>query len=226
MPVKIRNHLARLVAGALLASSAATAVALAPSSAHAASTLSVTATLEAPSPTIVQYGDTYSIEGYLKGSDGGYAYRGNVSLQELDYGSHTWRTIQTKSDADAYFYDIPATISGSLRIYYAGYKSTDDYEPSYSAAVSAPVSLRVARKLTVKTNGLHVKGKVSPAHGKMKIVFKVKKGKHYKKWFKVTTKKNGKFKKTVPHEKIGTKVLVMIPGGQGYTANVWYGQYY
>ena len=224
--MKIRNHLARLVAAALLASSAATAVALAPSAAHAASTESVTATLTAPLPGIVEYGSTYSIEGYLKGSDGGYAYEGNVYLQELPYGSSTWRTIATKPDADAYFYDIPATISGSLRLYYAGYTSTNDYEPSYRATYSNVVGLKVARKLTVKTKGLHVKGKVAPAHGKMKIVFKIKKGKHYKKWFKVKTKKNGKFKKTVPHKKPGTKVLVLVPGGQGYAANAWPGVYY
>lgn len=223
--MKIRNHLVRLVAGALLASSAATAVALAPSAANAASTYSVTATLAAPT-SVVEYGSTFSIEGTLKGSDGYTPYEGTVYLQELPYGSSTWRTIATNTDTDAYFFDVPASISGSLRIYYGGHASTGEYDDAYRAAYSNVVSLKVARKLTVKTHGLHVNGKVAPAHGKMKIVFKVKKGKHYKKWFKVTTKKNGKFKKTVPHEKIGTKVLVLIPGGQGYTANVWYGQYY
>ena len=222
--MKIRNHLARLMAGALLATSAATAVALAPSAAHAATTYTDTATLGAPSG-IVEYGGSVYLDGRVESSDG-FSPEGTVYLQELAYGSRTWRTVASSDNTGYPYFTIQAAISGSLRIYYPGHTATSDGDDNYKAAVSAPVSLKVARKLTVKTKGLHVKGKVSPAHGKMKIVFKVKKGKHYKKWFKVKTKKNGKFKKTVPHEKIGTKVLVMIPGGQGYAANAWYGQYY
>lgn len=113
------------------------------------------------------------------------------------------------------------SVSTQYRLVYTGYTATSSYESSYSSTTGTAVKASVARALNIKHKGLHMWGTVKPA-SKLKLVFKIKKGHKYKKWFKVKTNKKGKWSKHI-RGKVGTHFIVVLPGSGGYagTANAY-----
>ncbi|WP_017932808.1 hypothetical protein [Nocardioides sp. Iso805N] len=213
--MNLRKTVARVAALALLATPVA--VIASGEAAEAAPASSGTTSAIQPISGAITYGtsDTVSIYGRVSATDGSYVDNGTVTLQAAPYPYTRWTSIATSTNPSyADFDGLKPTISTAYRIVYSGYKTTNDYDETYTSSISKPVIAPVARKLTIKHKGLKMWGTVKPA-SKLKLHFKIKKGHKYKKWFTVKTNKKGKWTKHI-HGKPGTKFVVVLPSSGGY----------
>ena len=210
-----RKTLARGVALALLAAPLTLAVA-AEAPAQAATTHVTVTTASVYNPRVIERGSSYTalIERSVSTSDGAYVSGGSVALQASAYPYKSWATIYTTSPSRFLSHSVKPAISTRYRWVYSG--GTGYSDDIYTASVSSPVTQAVSRALNIKHKGLHMWGTVKP-HAKLKLVFKIKKGKKYKKWFTVKTNKKGKWSKQI-HGKTGTEFLVKVPAGHGFAA--------
>ena len=212
--MNVRKTLARAVALALLAAPTAVALAAAAPS-EAAAPLGTTVTIQIGTSAPIERGDTTSISGSVKDSTGASVNYGTVTLQASPYPFTTWTTVAT-DDASGYFYfgDVTPSITTHYQVVYGGYTSTSSYPSSYSpSAPSNVVAQGVARVLSIHHHGLHMRGNVSPAKKKLKIVFKLIKHRKLHKWFSVKTNKKGKFSKHIKG-KVGTRFVVLVPNSR------------
>lgn len=217
--MNIRSTLSRAVALALLAAPVAVLAGPAGNAQAATTTLSTMTTISLDAGgKPVKYGKTMEITGAVKDSTGASVYDGVVELQAMPYGSSSWTTIAT-DDASGFvaFYDVKPTVSTAYRLHYQGYTATSSYEKTYAFSDSTPATQPLYRNVSIKSKGTRMYGKVTPAAGRMKIVFKLIKHKKLHKWFTVKTKKNGKWSKVV-HGKVGTQFMVISPASPGFVA--------
>lgn len=215
--MNVRTTLARAIALALLAAPTAVALGAAPS--EAAPTVSTTTTLAVGNGTPLTYGTGGYLVGAVKDSTGSSVYDGTVDLQALPYGASAWTTIASDTASGYISFDVTPNISTRYQLVYrGGSTSSATYRGSTSTSVAEPV----ARKLAIHHKGLHMRGNVSPAKKKLKIVFKLIKHHKLHKWFSVKTNKKGKFSKHIKG-KVGTKFTVIVPSSGGYvgTANAF-----
>jgi hypothetical protein len=215
--MKFRRTLARGVALALLAAPLSLAAGVTPAARAAdVPTHTAVATLELSGSGPITYKSTAHIYGAVKDTDGSSVYDGTVKLQALAYGASAWADVPGATDEASGFlsFDVKPLISTQYRLVYSGHTGTDEYDPTYTSAVSNAVAEPVARALIIKHKGLHMWGTIKPA-AKLKLVFKIKKGKRYKKWFTVRTDKSGRWSKQI-HGKVGTRFVVVLPASHGY----------
>ena len=210
--MNVRKTIVRVLALALLAAPAA--VVASGESAQAVTTQTTTTTLD-PITSTTAYGSDVYVTGSVKDASGSSVYDGTVTLMALPYGATAWQPVATDTAGGYVSFDVKPTISTQYQLVYSGYTAQSSYETTYKSSASAATLAPVARKLTIKHKGLKMWGKVTPAAKKLKLVFKIKKGHKYKKWFKVKTNKKGKWTKHI-HGKVGTHFVVVLPGSGGY----------
>lgn len=213
--MNLRSTLSRAVALALLAAPVAVVATGESTQAVTVATHGTTVTLNAIKT--VSYGDTAYITGSVTDSTTGQSvYDGTVTLEALAYGSSTWQPVASDSAGGYVSFDVKPSISTQYQLVYSG--GDNGYDTKWTGNHSGTVLAPVGRKLTVKSRGLHLWGKVSPAT-KVKLVFKRKTHGKYKNWFKVKTNKKGKWS-THLHGSVGTKVEIILPSGGGYVGYI------
>lgn len=229
--MKLRTTLARVVAVALVATSGAVASTAVTAPAHAAGTHATTITLDPISTSYlndfgaVEYGDDFALTGKVAATDGTSLYcpsgTGTATLEALPYGATAWTPVATDTSASSLsFYGVVPSISTQYRVSFAGCTTTSSNPDTFQPAVSAPVTVGVARVADIKIKGRNtLVGKVKPDFAKQKLIFQKKKGKRFVKWFKVRTNAKGKFRKTVSG-KVGDEFAVVWPASNGYAGGV------
>lgn len=221
-----RKTLVRATVLALLAAPASVAVATETlGSASAATTpVATTTTISIYNQSTIEYGSgrTALIEGAVKAADGSSVSHGTLTLQASAYPFTTWTTLYTSGPSLYYSHTVNPKISTRYRLVYSGYTSTDptnSYDESYVASTSSDSPIQVvSRKLLVKSKGLHLMGKVSPA-AKLKVVFKKKVHGKYRTWFTTHTNKKGKFDVHL-HAARGTQAAIVVAARGGYAGAV------
>jgi hypothetical protein len=221
---------ARRIIGSLLAAAvASTSMAvLATATPAAADTIVTTRVVVQVSKTIAVYGDKISVDGQVQGltSTGQWATlpydTGGVTLQFRANGSSVWRTLQSDSSGNSfYFYPVAVSGSGTIRVAYAGGGIADEGVTFKSSQTAK--ALKAQRKLTAATfsgRKTGVKGKVAPASRVKVTVFK-KKGKKYKKFKVLRTKANGSFKVFLPAPRSGKfRWKVVFKGNKTFAPSI------
>jgi len=222
--MKFGKTLARAATLVLLVAPIPVAAAAGPASAATPVTTTTTTTIYNQTVMIYGQGDAL-IEGAVTASDGSYVTGGSVALQASAYPFKTWTTIYTTSPSKYLSHLVQPKISTAYRWVYSGFTNadpTDTTTASYAASqTSTPMLQQVARRLTVRSVGLHLMGKIAPA-AKLKVVFKKKVHGKYRPWFTTRTNKKGKFDVHL-HAARGTKAAIVIAAKGGYASAVQMG---
>jgi hypothetical protein len=210
-------RLNRLVAGLVTAGLALTGPVLISSPAHAVDAASVVS-LNTPSRTAFEYGDELYLSGRVTLADGKSVNSpATTSLQVSTPSNPTWTTVATDDSSYFSFSDIKVPSNASYKVVFAG--GPAGFGSSAVNALpseSAPVAVTVARKLTVKSKGLKVRGKITPKYtGKVRLLKMVGK-KKTKKWMVVKAKK-GRFSYRAPNRS-GFKYVIVVPGDKDFAA--------
>jgi hypothetical protein len=211
--MNVRKTLVRVLALALLAAPAAVVASGESAQAVTMATHGTTVTLDPITSTTTYGGDVYVTGSVKDATTGDSVYDGTVTLMALPYGASAWQPIATDTAGGYVSFDVKPGISTQYQLVYGG--GDNGYDTTWTGNHSSSVLAPVARKLTIKHKGLKMWGKVTPAAKKLKLVFKIKKGHKYKKWFTVKTNKKGKWTKHI-HGKVGTHFVVVLPGSGGY----------
>lgn len=219
--MRLHRTIAGLVSAALLGLAP---VALAGAPAHAASYTTVTEI--GASRTLIEYKGSYKpyLQASVKTPDGGSVFYGDVDLQASVAGA-AYKTIRTvKASGFISFSDVVPSKNTTYRVIYKGGASSYD---SYSASNSKALTIKVARKFTLKrtknNRAFTYKGRVFPEYGRkvIKVEVSKKEKKGYKKFKKFKTNKKGKFTLKLPKRKGTWYYRVTAPGGKKYAANGW-----
>ncbi|QCX26658.1 hypothetical protein [Nocardioides jishulii] len=213
--MRLHRTIAGLVSAALLGLAP---VALAGAPAHAASYTTVTEI--GASRTLIEYKGSYKpyLQASVKTPDGGSVFYGDVDLQASVAGA-AYKTIRTvKASGFISFSDVVPSKNTTYRVIYKGGASSYD---SYSASNSKALTIKVARKLTIKNpKGTKINGKVSPKYAKQKIVIQKKVGKKWKKFRTLKTNKKSRFSVTLPAKRKRTYFRFIVPGNKAYAQRV------
>lgn len=191
-------RITRLVAGTVTAGLLGiTPIALA-APGHASDNLTTTTTAS-PSEAALVYGDDFYVNVEVIGSDGLSVPYGTSTLYAMPAGSAAWEPVATGSFAGADFYDVKPRANTLYKVVFGGYAATSQYQDNYAASESAPFTVAVARKMTIKNpRGTFVKGKISPEYKNKKVLIQKKVGKKWKKFRTLKTNKKSKFQTTLP----------------------------
>lgn len=155
-----------------------------------------------------------SFFGSVKGADGASpSSKGVVSLQISTPKKKEWQTIASAEVYSSfYFSGIKAKSNATYKVVYSG--GTTGYGSSQNTLLpgeSAGVAISVTRKLTARTNGLVVSGKVSPKYKKKKVkILQVLSKKKTRLYTTIKTNKKSKFSFRAPN-KSGFQFIVVIP---------------
>lgn len=206
-------RITRLVAGIATAGLVVAAPVLVGASPASAATIGSTVTVNAPSTTQLEYGDSLYLSGTVKGADGKTPNSPvAVYLQVSTPAAPTWTNIATDDSAYFSFSDIPAQSNASYKVVFTGGTSGfGESANTLTPSESAPVTISVSRTIKAKTKGLKVIGKVVPDYGKKKVkILQVVGKKKTKKYASVKTNKAGKFTFRAPNKR-GFRFVVVIP---------------
>ena len=200
----------RLVSGLAAAGLiAATPLFVGTAPAQAADIASVV-TLEPPTRPVVDFKDTVSFFGSVKGADAASpSSRGVVTLQVSTPKKKAWKTIASAEVYSSfYFSGIKAKSNASYKVVYSGGTTAQN---TLLPGESAAVTIKVMRKLTAKTKGLKVSGKVSPKYKKKKVkILQVVSRNRTKLYTTIRTNKKSRFSFKAPNRR-GFQFIVVIP---------------
>lgn len=228
--MRVRRLLASVVtvglvapAAAIVATSGTTASAATATRIVSGSTdrgwLSVSKYSSQPGPAV--YGtDRISLSINVQDANGAQVYDGGLTVQRLDKGSSSWKTVASSSSA--YLYDtITSYKTATYRVLYAG---TAEYSASSAAA-----GVKAQRKLDINTlsgRKAGFKGKLSPK-AKTKIVVQKKVGKKYKKFKTLKSNKKGRFTVVLPAPRKGKFFWkITFKGSKGFASSTLKGNTY
>lgn len=212
----------RIIAGMITAGLLSLAPVAVGSPAGATAILTTTTTVSTSDKVPTVYGETITLSSDVAASDGASAYKGTVTLMVSTPSVPTWTTVATGDTTYASF-DVKPTINSAYKVVYSGYTALSTYEDTYQASESAPFSVQVKRKVTIKTRGLDLTGKVAPNYGHKKVIIKRKKGKRYVAYKKIRTNSKGQFRFRAPNQS-GFNFVVIVPSDANYVgfANPYY----
>lgn len=183
--------------------------------AQAAEAYTTTTTIEL-NRTSGTVGDYLSITGETSASGG---FTEGVAYLQRQAPGRDWQNVATDDDPSfSYFPDQDELVSNAAyRIVFVG--GTDSSGNTYGNSESAPVKLRVFRKMDVTdTPGrlARLKIVVKPNFGGKKVVIQTRKAGKFRTTGRVRTNKRGVAFKTFAGSRRGIRYRVIAPGGRDY----------
>ncbi|UFN46283.1 hypothetical protein [Nocardioides okcheonensis] len=214
-------RITRLIAGTVSAGLlGVTPLALAAPS-HAADTWTTT-TIASPNESAIVYGDEINIVVDVDGSDGFGPSSGTSTLYAMEAGSTEWVAVATGAYPGSDFYPIKPKMNTTYKVVFGGYTEPvqTPYSDNYTGSESAPFTVSVARKMTIKNpRGTFVKGKIKPDYKKKKVLVQKKVGKKWKKFRTLKTDKKSTFQTTLPASRKRTFFRFVVKGNSKFAAS-------